>query len=620
MDVKKYGNPMEMLKLRERQYKEILDNMYDEVSCEDKNGTVIYVNKAYCKYYGISKEDAIGRKGTDVVIPEDRHKYDLIKTLTTEQPTYTLDVRVKKADGSIAWIQETGKAFFDTSGELIEVQEVGHDFTLMKSKQEKIEGEKEALEAGILEKNAELMEANEKLIEVNEYLDSILQNISDGVAVVNESGKLERTNMVLEKTWGDLLPAIEKNFKKTIEEDKDSPITKMIKEGKSFENYELIISTKGKPLRCMVSGSPLSKSIHRKSKTGVVVIESIEDVHKLVNRISGFQARFTFENIIGNSKKMVEAVETAKKVAKSQASVLIEGESGTGKELFAQAIHNHSKREKGPFIAINCGAIPNELIESELFGYEEGAFTGGKKGGKPGKFELASGGTVFLDEIGEMPLPHQVALLRVIQEKKVVRVGGEREIPVDIRIISATNKELEMQVEKGNFRQDLFYRLNVINLKVPSLRERAEDIPLLVEHFLKDVGFNDLGEKMFNENIMGHLKQYDWPGNVRELQNLVEKSVYLSRDKETLREILPYVINNKKENNKNFPMEERRTESFYVNFEQYKKRYLSEMEKREKEYILSLMDLFEGNLSQVSRKMGIARNTLYRKMDKYKLK
>ncbi|MBC7335917.1 MAG: sigma 54-interacting transcriptional regulator, partial [Clostridia bacterium] len=199
----------------------------------------------------------------------------------------------------------------------------------------------------------------------------------------------------------------------------------------------------------------------------------------------GLVARFTFEDIIGQSEAIREAVEKAKRYALTDSTVLLSGESGTGKELFAQSIHAFSRRSGGPFVAVNCAALPENLLESELFGYEEGAFTGAKKGGKLGLFELAHGGTIFLDEIGEMTLPLQARLLRVLQEKEVMRLGGSRVIPVDVRVIAASNKNLQQAVQEGTFRADLFYRLNVLCLKVPPLRARKDDIPLLVDHFIK---------------------------------------------------------------------------------------------------------------------------------------
>lgn len=221
----------------------------------------------------------------------------------------------------------------------------------------------------------------------------------------------------------------------------------------------------------------------------------------------------------------------AKLAASSVSTVLLNGESGTGKELFAQAIHNASSRRRGPFIAINCGALPRDLIESELFGYDEGAFTGARKGGQLGKFEFANGGTIFLDEIGDMPLETQVKLLRVLQERQITRLGGHKAIPVDIRVIAATNRNLEQLVEQGNFRSDLFYRLNVMSITIPPLRERAEDTVLLTQNMLRKIS-KKLNKKIvrISTGFFQSIRNYSWPGNVRQLENVLERCINLVDD------------------------------------------------------------------------------------------
>ncbi|MBU3113044.1 sigma 54-interacting transcriptional regulator [Clostridium lacusfryxellense] len=228
----------------------------------------------------------------------------------------------------------------------------------------------------------------------------------------------------------------------------------------------------------------------------------------------------------------------ALKVSSSKSNVLLLGESGTGKELFAHAIHNESDRKHSPIIKINCGSIPSELFESELFGYESGAFTGAKKNGKPGKFELANRSTIFLDEIGDLPLSMQVKLLRVIQEKEIERIGSIRSQKIDVRIIAATNKNLEEMIKQKTFREDLYYRLNVINIRVPSLRERRDDIPSLAKYLMKKISL-EMGIPVTNisdEAIMV-LSLYDWPGNIRELENSIERALNLV-DKESIIEII----------------------------------------------------------------------------------
>lgn len=244
-------------------------------------------------------------------------------------------------------------------------------------------------------------------------------------------------------------------------------------------------------------------------------------------------ARFTLDDIIGTSSAIANAKQQARFFAATAFTVLIHGESGVGKELFAQSIHNLSSRKKGPFVAINCSAMPKELMESEFFGYEEGAFTGAKKGGKEGLFELAHGGTIFLDEIGDMSLELQSKILRVLQEKEVTRLGGNTLIPVDVRIIAATNRDIKEEVQQGRFRQDLYFRLNVLSLHVPPLRERPEDIPLFFNHFLRiqsrQPGYCIQPDRLQNVCL---LQEYSWPGNVRELQNFCERFAVLAGQQE----------------------------------------------------------------------------------------
>ena len=249
------------------------------------------------------------------------------------------------------------------------------------------------------------------------------------------------------------------------------------------------------------------------------------DIAKM-NKKKPHQNKYSFEEIIGNSPAMKEAKELATRIATSNSTVLLTGESGTGKELFAQAIHGMSTRKNNPFIAVNCAAIPGELFESELFGYEPGAFSGAKKEGKPGKIELAMNGTLFLDEISELPYEAQGKLLRVLQEREVERVGGTVSKNIDIRIIAATNRDLEKLVEEGKFRQDLYYRLYVFDLTIPSLRERKEDILPLAHYFIDyfNEGF-DLEVKYIDYKLQDWILNYEWPGNVRELKAFIERGM-----------------------------------------------------------------------------------------------
>lgn len=308
--------------------------------------------------------------------------------------------------------------------------------------------------------------------------------------------------------------------------------------------------------------------------------------------------------IIGESSIMKELIEKGRKVAPTQAPVLLTGESGTGKERFAQAIHRSSLRHQGPFIALNCGAIPKELMASELFGYEPGTFTGGNPKGKSGKFEEANGGTLFLDEIGEMPLDLQVYLLRVLQEKEVMRLGSSKPIRVDVRIIAATNRDLEQMVKEGRFRADLYFRLNVVELKLPPLRERRDDIPRLIRHFLRKSGIKHQKQVFgVDGEVLELFMHHPWPGNLRQLENVIEHALIFSHGDSIRRTDLPPSLFS--QGNGAIHQTDQKEEN--------------PLEVEEKRLLLQLIEETDGNLSEVARRCKIARSTLYRKLQKYKI-
>ncbi|MGM9974742.1 MAG: sigma-54-dependent Fis family transcriptional regulator [Clostridiaceae bacterium] len=315
-------------------------------------------------------------------------------------------------------------------------------------------------------------------------------------------------------------------------------------------------------------------------------------------------ARYTLEDFIGESSEIVKLKAYVERIASSSSTVLIQGESGTGKEILSQAIHNLSPRKNKSFVAINCGAIPENLIESELFGYEEGAFSGGRRGGKIGKFQLANGGTLFLDEIGEMPLNMQVNLLRVLQEGIINPVGSNKYIPVDVRIIAATNKDLKKKVQQGSFREDLYYRLSVLPVYVPPLRERKEDIKLLVDSFIRRKA-KKLGIKEFSlePNVYVELSKNSWKGNVRELENFIEKTLNLEGK---LEEAYPNTI---------APIYEKAD----IIKGGYQEDRIPKLWEMERQLICRALTKHHGNISKVAKDLGIGRNTLYSKIKKYKI-
>jgi transcriptional regulator with PAS, ATPase and Fis domain len=320
----------------------------------------------------------------------------------------------------------------------------------------------------------------------------------------------------------------------------------------------------------------------------------------------------TFDQIIGESDAFLKVRDAALRVAKSSFNILIEGESGTGKELIAQAVHMESGAT-GPFIAINCGSIPKDLIHSELFGYAEGSFTGAQKGGKPGKFELADGGTLFLDEIGEMPKDMQVSLLRFLQDKIIVRIGGSNFKRVDVRIIAATNRKLSEEVAAGNFREDLYYRINVIQLTLPPLRERKSDIPLLAEHMLRIIWKQfETEHKYLTEEVIQMLTAYNWPGNVRELKNIIERAFVFSESDAITPDCLPSYI-------RELNAEKSGTIQTIPGHPELLKP-AGNLKNNEMIIITESLKKHSFNISKAAQELGIARNTLYKKMDEFGIK
>ena len=323
-------------------------------------------------------------------------------------------------------------------------------------------------------------------------------------------------------------------------------------------------------------------------------------------------AKWHFNDIVGTSHPMLEAINLAKIASKTSCTVLITGESGVGKELFAQSIHNASSCANGPFIAVNCGAIPKGLAESELFGYENGAFTGAKKTGMPGKFELANGGTIFLDEIGDMSLDLQICLLRFLQEQEVTRIGGKTPIKVNVRIIAATNKNLEDAINNSAFRMDLYYRLNIFNIHVPPLRERAQDIGNLAHYLLqKHKAYSKQPFVGFTEEALNAMRHYAWPGNVRELENVVERAVIIGRSDRIGLDDLPEHVR--------ACYRPEGIEAIERAVAEQHEEVSLRPEQTEREVILRALRDAQGNVSKAAVLMGISRRTLYRKMDKYQI-
>ena len=317
-----------------------------------------------------------------------------------------------------------------------------------------------------------------------------------------------------------------------------------------------------------------------------------------------------FQQITGTSAQFVKTLRMASQVAPTSSSVCILGESGTGKEVLAEAIHYSSKYSNGPFIRVNCAAIPESLMESELFGYEKGAFTGANSSGKAGKFELANNGTLFLDEIGEMPVSMQVKLLRALQEREITRIGGSKPIKLNFRLITATNRDLEKMIEEGTFREDIYYRICIIPLNLPPLRERRSDISQLANLFLSELDMPQFENRHFSQDVMEHFLRYSWPGNIRELKNCVERMAILCPEEEISTEYLPSMLT--KEQQKSGPKAE------IINPDNYNLKDI--IEKTEYDTIKTVLAMTKGNKAKALEILGISKRNLYTKLEKFGLK
>lgn len=440
----------------------------------------------------------------------------------------------------------------------------------------------------------------ERQLEINKYIKEkeqiiskqkiILDMVLDGIIMLDAGGKIKHINRKAMQM-----------FDMTDQKVIDTPINQLIIGGVDFDSLEkerpaikdkeidLILPNKELTCRltvqfiCDIAGSLESVILTFKESTRIL---------ELVNKVAGSMANYTFKDIHGKSDSCKETIRQGYIAANNDYNVLITGESGTGKELIVHAIHNASRRADKPFVAINCGALPRGLIESELFGYIGGAFTGSRKEGNPGKFELADGGTLFLDEIGDMPLDIQVTLLRVLQEHEVTRIGGTKSKKVDVKVIAATNKDLKSAVESKSFRQDLYYRLNVFNINLPPLRERKEDIPVLTEHILTRLRHQvNKPELTIDDEVKDSIFDYDWPGNIRELENVLERAVFLCEGSVITTKELP-------------------------TFDYKIGRTGKGEDALDLELVISTLSITNGNVKKAAEKLGVARSSIYRKLQK----
>ncbi len=431
------------------------------------------------------------------------------------------------------------------------------------------------------------------------YFPLIFNSISHGIFTIDSNSRITSFNRTAEEITGyGGEEVIGRLCSEIFQSDmcQTCPLQTSIHTGESGEDQEVTIITKsGQRLPISISTAALTQ------EDGRIVggVEMFRDIRLVTELKKQLEKSYVFEDIVSKSHRMKRVFEMLPLVASSDSTVLVEGESGTGKELVARAIHNLGPRKGGPFIAINCAAVPDSLIESELFGYKKGAFTDAKKD-KPGRFALAEGGTLLLDEIGELSPQMQAKLLRVLQEKEYEPLGSTETVHADVRVIASTNRTLADDVERRKFRQDLYYRLNVVQIELPALRDRKEDIPILVQHFIDR--FNTLQGRRIagcSERVMSILLRYDFPGNIRELENAIEHAFVICIDTtiqvdDLPQHILTKVVSTEKPSATPLPLED-----------------------AEMQAIRSALEKNDFNRTQTARELGISRNTLWRKMKKY---
>ncbi|WP_425447601.1 sigma 54-interacting transcriptional regulator [Dethiothermospora halolimnae] len=564
----------------------ILNSTHDAMIAVDKEGIITLFNKAAEKLTKIKIGDAMGKPVKKVI--KNTRLMDILETGNSELN--------KKQDLNDIKIVTNRMPVKNEKGNVVGAVAVFRDITDM----------------------LDLTSQNIELEEIQSMLEAIFYATQDAISVVDQSG----TNVMINPAYTKLTGLTREDVVgKPAEADiaqGESIHMEVLKTRKPVKNARMMVGPNKKEV--LATASPITVDGQLRGSVGV--LHDVSELMRLNRELSAakqiirnLEAKYTFDDIIGKNKLIKASIDKGKKAANTPATVILRGESGTGKELFAHAIHNASNRRFNQFVRVNCAAISENLLESELFGYEEGAFTGAKKGGKKGFFEQASGGTIFLDEIGEVNLSTQVKLLRILQEKEIVKVGGTKAIDVDVRIITATNMDLERAVKEGRFREDLYYRLNVIPITIPSLKERKDDIYPLVLYFIKK--FNqEYGRSIIDVSAMAIevLKKHDWPGNVRELENVIGRSIINMRpnDNIILAKHLPK-INDEKDIQSDL-------EKIVDNINGDKELTLSQViGETEKKYITDILKRYNNNKTETAKALGISIRSLYYKMDKYNI-
>ncbi|MBS1126864.1 MAG: sigma-54-dependent Fis family transcriptional regulator [Nitrospirae bacterium] len=566
---------------KKREIDFILDSTHDGMIAVDRSGVVTLFNKAAERITGLQKETVVGHPAVEV-IPNTR----LHIILSVGEP----ELNQRQTLGNTVIITNR-VPIRDESENIVGAVAVFRDITEI----------------------SVLTEQISDLWNVRSLLEAVLESTADAISVADEQGNNIIVNPAYTRITG--LPkeaVIGKHATVDIAEG-ESMHMKVLQTGKPVKNVHMKVGPAKKEV--IVNVAPIF--IEGKIRGSVGVIQDISEIMSLNEELAHakklirqLKARYTWDDIIGRSPAIVFAKEQAKRAAETPATVLLRGESGTGKELFAHAIHNASNRKKGQFVRVNCAALAEELLESELFGYAEGAFTGALKGGKRGFFEEACRGTIFLDEIGDISLNLQKKLLRVLQEKEITKVGSTIPIPADVRVIAATNADLEQKVKNGLFREDLYYRLNVLPIQIPPLRNIKDDIPLLTEHIIYKLN-QSYGREVLqiSDEAMKVLLNYDWPGNVRELENVIGRAMI---------NILP---NGKTIDSAHLPLlESEKISKAFFNADHARMGTLEQVVSgAEEAAIIQTLRETGGNRQQAAKLLDIALRNLYYKIKKYNL-
>jgi PAS domain S-box-containing protein len=569
-----------------REIELILDSTHDAMIAVDREGIITLYNAAAGKLTQKSSEDVIGKHITEVVE-------------TTRLP----------------YILTTGESELNRKQMLGETEIVTNRMPVRNERGEIIGAI--AVFRDITEVHA-LAEEITNLREVQSMLEAILNATQDAISVVNHDG----VGWLINPAYTRLTGYTEKDIigkPSTVDlAEGDSVHLKVLETREPVKGMYHRVGPNRKEV--MTEAAPII--VDGELRGSVAVIHDLTEINKLISEldqakqiIRNLEAKYTFDDIIGSSEVMVATIAKARLAAETPATIILRGESGTGKELFAHAIHNASDRKFNQFVRVNCAAISENILESELFGYVEGAFTGASKGGKIGLFEQADGGTIFLDEIGEISLTMQAKLLRVLQEKEIVRVGGTKPMTVDVRVISATNVDLEKAVSERKFRKDLYYRLNVFPIQIPALRSHKDDLSALIE-FLINKYNQEYGRHVrgINDSAMAHIRSYDWPGNVRELENYIGRSMINMRMSETILERYHMPSFQSGKEGSDSIAEDMYT---YPQRAEMQRTLSDHLEMAEKSHILHVLRENDDNRELTAKDLEISLRSLYYKLKKY---